>query len=62
MDLLIRKGNQEIRLSELGLWVQDVLDQSPNIATNYLTILGRQGRTNAGATFAYKSINVTGKV
>ena len=62
MDLLIRKGNQEIRLSELGLWVQDVLDQSPNIATNYRTILGRQGRTNAGATFAYKSISVTGKV
>lgn len=62
MDLMITKGSQEILFSEMGLLVQDVVDQSPSIAVNFRSVTGRNARINAGATFVEKTITVTGKV
>lgn len=61
MDLLIEKNTVIKKLSEYGLWVQDVIDQSPMVSTNFRTVTSRNGRINAGATLYEKNIQVMGR-
>lgn len=61
MDLLVEKNTVIEKLSEYGLWVQDVVDHSPTVSTNFRTVTSRNGRINAGATLHEKNIQVIGK-
>lgn len=61
MDLQIIKNNTTYTLSQFGLWVQDVTDQSPAIEHNFRRVWGKSGRVNAGATYVEKNIAATGK-
>ena len=60
IDLLFTKGNEEVRLSELGLQVNDVEATSPSLDVDFRTIKNRSGRISAGTQFIEKNINVTG--
>lgn len=60
IDLLITKGNEKIKLSDLGLLIHDVEADSPSLDVDFRSVRGRNGRIFSGAQFISKSIKVTG--
>lgn len=60
IDLLITKGNNRIRLSELGLVVNDVIDHSPSIEKDIRRVNGRNGGIFNGAVHVSKFIDAEG--
>lgn len=62
IDLLITKNNEDITLSDLGVFVQDVEYGSVQMEPNRRTVTGRSGVLHAGGRYASKSIKATGKI
>lgn len=61
MDLLITKGNQSIKLSDLGLYNIKIDDSSPVVSLDKRSVTGRNGTIFGGVTFTAKTIKVSGR-
>lgn len=62
IDLLITKNNENITLSDLGVFVQDVEYSPVQMVPNQRVVQGRSGVLHAGGRYASKSIRTTGKI
>lgn len=60
IDLLVTKGNEETKLSDFGLLVQDIESSSPNLSVERRLVKNRSGTIIAGSQFTDKTIRVTG--
>lgn len=60
IDLLITKSNEEFKLSDLGLEVQDIDDSSPSLDVSYRSVTNRSGRTRSSSRYGVKTIKVVG--
>lgn len=60
IDLLIQKRNEEIKLSDLGLLVQDIESTSPGLEVDFRSVKNRSGRIISGTRFSSKTVEVTG--
>lgn len=62
IDLIITKNNEDITLSDLGIFVQDVEYGSVQMEPNRRVVKGRSGVLHAGGRYASKPIWATGKI
>ncbi|HEM4402337.1 TPA: phage tail family protein [Streptococcus suis] len=62
MDLLIKKGNQSVKLSDYGIYNIAITESSPSLELDTRKVRGRSGKILADAVFLDKTIKVTGRM